>query len=148
MIFAGPRCGFLLQTICIATVFAASSTYGFLNDISTPLPSLPIIKEHPHDHHCHIHYKNPRRKILTPSSLAAEIGVGIDLGTTNSAIAFLNEDNKPQIIEIPNNGRTMKSVVVFDNKYNRNSNANANDDCINFSHALVGNEAIEWEQKK
>ena len=62
-------------------------------------------------------------------SLAAEIGVGIDLGTTNSAIAFLDSDNVPQIIEIPNNGRTVKSVVAFDEN----------------SEPLVGQEALDWE---
>jgi len=141
MIFAGLPCDILLAAVFI------SSTHGFLNDVSTTLPSLAIIKEHSQDHHCHIRYKNPLRRIPILPSLAAEIGVGIDLGTTNSAIAFLNEDNKPQIIEIPNNGRTMKSVVAFDNKYNNNSNENENDDCVNFSHAIVGNEAIEWEKK-
>jgi molecular chaperone DnaK (HSP70) len=59
-----------------------------------------------------------------------EIGVGIDLGTTNSAIAFLDGDT-PEIIEIPNNGRTMKSVVAFDES----------------GKAFVGNEALEWEMK-
>ena len=63
------------------------------------------------------------------SPLAAEIGVGIDLGTTNSAIAFLDSDNVPQIIEIPNNGRTVKSVVAFDEN----------------SIPLVGKEALDWE---
>jgi molecular chaperone DnaK (HSP70) len=58
------------------------------------------------------------------------IGVGIDLGTTNSAISFLDED-APKIIEIPNNGRTMKSVVAYEN-----------DD-----EALVGLDAIHWESK-
>lgn len=151
MIFAGLPCDFLLQIVCIATVFI-SSTSGFLNDVSTiSLPSVAIIKDHySQDHYYHISYKNPLRKIPTLSSLAAEIGVGIDLGTTNSAIAFLNEDNEPQIVEIPNNGRTMKSVVAFDNKYNKNDSndiENENDDCVNFSHAIIGNEAIEWENK-
>lgn len=57
------------------------------------------------------------------------IGVGIDLGTTNSAIAFL-DGNVPKIIEIPNNGPTMKSVVSYD------------DDSI----PLVGKDAIDWER--
>lgn len=56
------------------------------------------------------------------------IGVGIDLGTTNSAIAYLDGD-EPRIIEIPNNGRTMKSVVAFDKD----------------GTELVGRDAIEWE---
>lgn len=128
-----------LQFFGIATVLSASLTYGFLNDVSTI--KYLAIKEQSSSHinHCR-HYKSSRRNIPIRSSLAAEIGVGIDLGTTNSAIAFLNENNEPRIIEIPNNGRTMKSVVAFDSKYNDN-------DSVNFSHALVGNEAIEWEQQ-
>lgn len=59
-----------------------------------------------------------------------DIGVGIDLGTTNSAIAYL-DGNTPTIIEIPNNGRTMKSVVAYDEQDN----------------PLVGTEALEWEAK-
>ena len=131
-----------LQFFGIATVLSASLTYGFLNDVSTI--KYLAIKEQSSSHinHCR-HYKSSRRNIPIRSSLAAEIGVGIDLGTTNSAIAFLNENNEPRIIEIPNNGRTMKSVVAFDSKYNDNDN----DDSVNFSYALVGNEAIEWEQQ-
>jgi molecular chaperone DnaK (HSP70) len=59
---------------------------------------------------------------------AKGIGVGIDLGTTNSAVAYL-DGSTPRIMEIPNNGRTMKSVVAFDE----------NDE------PLVGNDAISWE---
>jgi molecular chaperone DnaK (HSP70) len=40
------------------------------------------------------------------------IGVGIDLGTTYSAIAIL-ENGLPTIVPIPNNGRTMPSVVTL-----------------------------------
>jgi molecular chaperone DnaK (HSP70) len=65
------------------------------------------------------------------------IGVGIDLGTTNSAIAFLDDNNKPRIIEIPNNGRTVKSVVAFED-------TDSGDD---FSTALVGNDALQWERR-
>ncbi|OEU10099.1 HSP70-domain-containing protein, partial [Fragilariopsis cylindrus CCMP1102] len=131
-----------LQFFGIATVLSASLTYGFLNDVST-IKYLAIKEQSSsHTNHCR-RYKGSRKNIPIRSSLAAEIGVGIDLGTTNSAIAFLNENNEPRIIEIPNNGRTMKSVVAFDSKYNDNDN----DDSINFSYALVGNEAIEWEQQ-
>jgi len=41
------------------------------------------------------------------------IGVGIDLGTTNSAVSIL-KDGIPIILEVENNGRTMPSVVYFD----------------------------------
>jgi molecular chaperone DnaK (HSP70) len=75
---------------------------------------------------------------VSPTSVDdAGIGVGIDLGTTNSAIAFLDAHNEPQIIEIPNNGRTIKSVVAFE------KSGFGGD----FSNALVGNEAIEWERQ-
>lgn len=42
-----------------------------------------------------------------------DIGVGIDLGTTNSAIAFLKNGTTPTIVSIPHNGRTIPSVVTF-----------------------------------
>lgn len=64
------------------------------------------------------------------SSKSDGIGIGIDLGTTNSAVAYL-EGNTPKIIDIPNNGRTIKSVVAFDEA----------------GKSLVGNDALEWEQK-
>lgn len=41
------------------------------------------------------------------------IGVGIDLGTTHSAVSIL-EDGIPRILEIEGNGRTMPSVVHID----------------------------------
>ncbi|OHD54286.1 MAG: hypothetical protein A2Y33_16575 [Spirochaetes bacterium GWF1_51_8] len=40
--------------------------------------------------------------------------VGIDLGTTFSAIAYLNEKGKPGVIEFDNGKKTMPSVVAFD----------------------------------
>ena len=73
-------------------------------------------------------------------SISNSIGVGIDLGTTNSAIAYLNDSDEPCIIEIPNNGRTIKSVVVIEND-------NDNDDTVDLSKSLVGNDAIEWERQ-
>lgn len=44
-----------------------------------------------------------------------EIGIGIDLGTTNSAVAYL-KDGIPTIIPIPENGRTMPSLVAMVDK--------------------------------
>lgn len=41
------------------------------------------------------------------------IGIGIDLGTTRSAVAYLKDDGIPAIIPIPNNGRMLPSVVNF-----------------------------------
>eukprot|EP00977_Amphora_coffeiformis_P027435 scaffold34612_cov165-Amphora_coffeaeformis.AAC.1 len=40
------------------------------------------------------------------------IGIGIDLGTTNSAVAYL-KDGIPAIIPIPDNGRTTPSLVAM-----------------------------------
>ncbi|KAL3908464.1 MAG: hypothetical protein SGILL_008470 [Bacillariaceae sp.] len=85
------------------------------------------------------HYSFRHRHTRTFSSVTdmdEGIGVGIDLGTTNSAIAFLDEStNEPCIIEIPHNGRTMPSVVVWEKDKNE------------FSEAVVGKEAIEWERQ-
>jgi len=114
-------CPMLPLRIAIALLHI-SSAVGFLNEISSN--QLRV------NHHKRHHESNGR---LFPSiSLAAEIGVGIDLGTTNSAIAFLDKENVPRIIEIPNNGRTMKSVVAF----NENSDP------------LVGKEALDWEHRR
>ncbi|KAL3937324.1 MAG: hypothetical protein SGBAC_007554 [Bacillariaceae sp.] len=63
------------------------------------------------------------------------IGVGIDLGTTNSAIAFL-EGNSPRMIAIPNNGNTMKSVVAY---FGDNEAGPA---------PLIGKDAVDWESKE
>ena len=40
--------------------------------------------------------------------------VGIDLGTTNSAIAYIDEYGTPQIISNREGNRTTPSVVLFD----------------------------------
>jgi molecular chaperone DnaK (HSP70) len=56
------------------------------------------------------------------------IGVGVDLGTTYSAVAIL-VDGIPTIVPVPNNGRTVPSVVSFDEDGN----------------FVVGKEAIEME---
>ncbi|KAL7574874.1 hypothetical protein ACA910_010708 [Epithemia clementina (nom. ined.)] len=42
------------------------------------------------------------------------IGIGIDLGTTFSAVAYLKDGKIPTIIPIPNNSRTMASLVSID----------------------------------
>ena len=56
------------------------------------------------------------------------IGVGIDLGTTNSCVAIL-KNGIPSIVPIPNNGQTIPSVVCF----------NQNNECY------TGKDAIERE---
>jgi len=70
------------------------------------------------------------RPLFAKQSGKDDIGIGIDLGTTNSAVAYL-DGNTPKIIEIPNNGRTMKSVVAFDQQ----------------GRVFVGKEAIMWEEE-
>jgi molecular chaperone DnaK (HSP70) len=45
-----------------------------------------------------------------PVNPVNEIGIGIDLGTTNSAVAYV-KDGVPTIIPIPGDGRTMPSLV-------------------------------------
>lgn len=62
---------------------------------------------------------SPRLSGTTITALFAEIGVGIDLGTTYSAVAVL-DDGVPKIVEIPNHGRTMPSVVTVDDAVYRN----------------------------
>ena len=73
-------------------------------------------------------FRQPVGRLFSASTKSDGIGIGIDLGTTNSAVAYL-DGNTPKIIEIPNNGRTMKSVVAFDEH----------------GDPLVGTEAIAWE---
>ncbi len=40
--------------------------------------------------------------------------IGIDLGTTNSAVAFIDKDNNPQIIPNSEGGRVTPSVIYFE----------------------------------
>jgi len=55
----------------------------------------------------------PRQNLPPLLSFTDGIGIGIDLGTTYSAVAFL-KDESPTIISIPDNGRTLPSVVAFE----------------------------------
>jgi len=66
--------------------------------------------------------------LATGSLQKEEIIVGIDLGTTNSLVAFINPDKNPQVINDTGKGLLVPSVVHF----------NAQGD------ALVGNEAKEF----
>lgn len=66
--------------------------------------------------------------LATGSLQQEEIIVGIDLGTTNSLVAFINPDKNPQVINDAGKGVLVPSVVHF----------NVQGD------ALVGNEAREF----
>jgi molecular chaperone HscA len=66
--------------------------------------------------------------LATGSLQKEEIIVGIDLGTTNSLVAFINPNNQPVVINDTGKGLLVPSVVHF----------NAHGD------ALVGNEAKEF----
>ncbi|WP_316821445.1 Fe-S protein assembly chaperone HscA [Pedobacter gandavensis] len=66
--------------------------------------------------------------LATGSLQKEEIIVGIDLGTTNSLVAFINPDKDPMVINDTGKGVLVPSIVHF----------NANGD------AVVGNEAKEF----
>lgn len=66
--------------------------------------------------------------LATGSLQQEEIIVGIDLGTTNSLVAFINPDKNPQVINDTGKGLLVPSVVHFNVK----------------GDALVGNEAKEF----
>jgi molecular chaperone DnaK (HSP70) len=66
--------------------------------------------------------------LATGSLQQEEIIVGIDLGTTNSLVAFINPDKNPQVINDTGKGLLVPSVVHFNAK----------------GDALVGNEAKDF----
>lgn len=66
--------------------------------------------------------------IATGSVQKEEIIVGIDLGTTNSLVAFINPDGNPQVINDTGKGVLVPSVVHFDD----------------VGDLIVGNEAKEY----
>ncbi len=66
--------------------------------------------------------------IATGSVQKEEIIVGIDLGTTNSLVAFINPDGKPQVINDTGKGVLVPSVIHFQSN----------------GGVIVGNEAKEY----
>jgi molecular chaperone DnaK (HSP70) len=52
--------------------------------------------------------------LATGTLQKAEIIVGIDLGTTNSLVAFIDPDNHPMVINDTGKGRLVPSVIHFD----------------------------------
>ncbi|KAL3914549.1 MAG: hypothetical protein SGARI_000064, partial [Bacillariaceae sp.] len=115
----------------LSSIFLATTTITFF----APSVDAFVIQKTPHHNrvrlrqHPFCHYSTVDRNL---EENHPGIGVGIDLGTTNSAIAFLDEEtNEPTIIEIPNNGRTMPSVVVIESN----------------GEVRVGKKAIDWEDE-
>src|ERR1044071_3864523 len=66
--------------------------------------------------------------LATGSIQKEEIIVGIDLGTTNSLVAFINPEKNPQVINDTGKGVLVPSVVHFNGQ----------------GEAVVGNEAKEF----
>jgi molecular chaperone HscA len=66
--------------------------------------------------------------LATGSLQKEEIIVGIDLGTTNSLVAFINPENNPQVINDTGKGLLVPSVVHFNS----------------LGDAIVGNEAKQF----
>lgn len=66
--------------------------------------------------------------IATGSIQKEELIVGIDLGTTNSLVAFINPEGNPQVINDTGKGLLVPSVIHFQND----------------GHVIVGNEAKEF----
>ena len=66
--------------------------------------------------------------IATGSVQKEELIVGIDLGTTNSLVAFINPDGNPQVINDTGKGLLVPSVIHFHGD----------------GHIIVGNEAKEF----
>ncbi|CAM4393228.1 Hsp70 protein [Pedobacter westerhofensis] len=52
--------------------------------------------------------------LATGTLQKAEIIAGIDLGTSNSLVAFIDPDNKPMVINDTGKGRLVPSIVHFD----------------------------------
>src|SRR5690606_15426615 len=52
--------------------------------------------------------------LATGSLQKEDIIVGIDLGTTNSLVSFINPDNQPQVINDAGKGILVPSVIHFD----------------------------------
>ena len=86
--------------------------------------------------------KNNNKHIIHPKK---EIGIGIDLGTTNSAVAYWNDnDRQPTIITIPHNGRTVPSIVALEysnhHHNNHHNNHHSNTDSSRSEERRVGKE--------
>jgi molecular chaperone DnaK (HSP70) len=105
---------FLLNITVVVVVIAA---FHVVEPFPKGLLGFPPIRTgHPIPSYRY-HWALPIQQLQQQSSddaAQAGIGIGIDLGTTYSAVAYL-KDRIPTIIPIPSNGRTMPSVVTFHN---------------------------------
>lgn len=77
--------------------------------------------------------------------------VGIDLGTTNSAIAYINGDGKPEIIPSSEGDRTTPSVILFEEesrvavgKAARDNAITAPGNVVQFVKSQMGNTAYRF----
>src|SRR5690606_11474941 len=66
-----------------------------------------------------------------------EIIVGIDLGTTNSLVAFINPDNNPQVINDAGKGVLVPSVIHFDERNSPTVGNEAKDFLISDPHNTI-----------
>ena len=78
-------------------VFLQRQSQLFLRPADSPQHSEPV--------------REPLNTSRNDDHIAKEIGIGIDLGTTFSAVAYLKDGKFPTIIPVPENGRTMPSLV-------------------------------------
>src|SRR5699024_5206816 len=76
--------------------------------------------------------------------------VGIDLGTTNSAVAYINDDDQPEIIVNRDGDRVTPSVILFeDNEPIIGSEAKLNsvsdpDNVVQFVKRNLGNKVYKF----
>ncbi|GKY97609.1 hypothetical protein MPSEU_000719300 [Mayamaea pseudoterrestris] len=63
---------------------------------------------------CHAPFHRSSYLHLSNAANDGGIGIGIDLGTTFSAVAYLDDDGFPQIVPTTQGYRTMPSVVALD----------------------------------
>ena len=66
-----------------------------------------------HTHRASLTWEKGNRSTTMKLAMKSRV-YGIDLGTTNSAIAFVNDDGRPEIIANSDNERVTPSVVYFD----------------------------------
>lgn len=79
--------------------------------------------------------------------------IGIDLGTTNSAVAFIDKDNNPQIIPNSEGGRVTPSVIYFEDDNPivgteaKNEAIIAPEDTIQYIKRKIGDKDFKFARK-